>query len=183
MREIEQMIDTPHCIINWEQTISCMDFYCSQCKKSSHSDLENMSRVTCEHCETDYALGNRIDLSELVLSEPERNNYLLGLLPICTPRNTFQLEEGEFDPSSVPIVQGPIVENFDIRHRYKEQIEKDLSVASLQWKGTAATMTLYCKCGQCSIIDEINFAYYILCCYCDTIYETHSVVTLSEIPF
>lgn len=50
----------------------------------------------------------------------------------------------------------------------------------IQWKGTHVCMDIYCKCGHTSHIDD-EFAYYIKCPKCNTVYKSNGNIELMEL--
>jgi len=61
----------------------------------------------------------------------------------------------------------------------KEQY-KDKPHGNIQWKGTDVCMDVYCKCGHHFHIDA-EFAYYIKCPKCGTVYMCSSHIELIEL--
>ena len=59
---------------------------------------------------------------------------------------------------------------------------QDTSHGWIQWKGTDVCMDVYCECGAQFHIDH-DFAYYVKCCACGTIYEVGGHVKLYKIDF
>ena len=49
----------------------------------------------------------------------------------------------------------------------------------IQWQGTDVCMDIYCKCGYHSHIDA-EFAFYVKCPYCGTVYECNGNIELIE---
>lgn len=50
----------------------------------------------------------------------------------------------------------------------------------IQWKGTKVCMDIHCKCGHQSHIDD-DFAYYVKCPKCGTIYMCNGNIEFIEI--
>jgi hypothetical protein len=50
----------------------------------------------------------------------------------------------------------------------------------IQWKGTDVCMDIHCKCGYLSHVDA-DFAYFVRCPECETVYQCNGHVELIEI--
>lgn len=66
-------------------------------------------------------------------------------------------------------------EAWDMQETYKGQPH-----GWIQWKGTNVCMDIHCKCGGLHHIDA-DFAYFVQCPSCDTIYMCNGHIELIEV--